>query len=67
MSQKREYASFRKLLSINIRVALGDYSKIILKLQAANKTQHLTTLQTTDIEYSLANIKKHHHTKKPTP
>jgi hypothetical protein len=47
-------ASFRP----HLPVALEDYSKIILKLQASTKTQRLITLQATDIEHGLVNIEK---------
>ncbi len=39
-------------------VVLGDYSKIIIKLQASNKTQHLITLNVSNIEYSIANLER---------
>ena len=37
-------------------VELSECGKIILKLQASNKTQHLITLQVSGIEYNLARL-----------
>ena len=40
----------------HLPVALGYYSKIMLKLQSAKEILHLRTLQVTDIDYDIANF-----------
>jgi len=42
----------------HLPVALGNQGKIIVKLQASTKTQHLITLNASDIKYGMANLEK---------
>jgi hypothetical protein len=51
-------AAYAATYKPHLPVALGNRSKIILKLQAATKTQHLITLHATDMAYNLANIER---------
>lgn len=60
-------AAYPAAFTPHLPIALCDHGKIILKLQAANKTQHLLTLQAADIKYGSVNIEKSqpHSKRKP--
>lgn len=58
-------AAYSANFTPHLPVALSDHSKIILKLQASTKIQHLITLLATDIEHGLVNIEKSFPYSKP--
>jgi len=51
-------AAYAASFNPHLPVALGNQGKIIVKLQASTKTQHLITLNASEIEYGMANLEK---------